>query len=230
MTDIVAETQLSEVAVASPAPLDAGVAVVLLAAIGVFAWIARRVTTKTSQPLDQGVREAVQSHRVPALDVATKPVTLLSMPLLVVSATAALVWWLRDDGRSDAALSVGFTPLVAAALGQSFTTFLEQRNPPDTGDAPNGEVREPSFPSGHTTGVTAEALGIAWILSREKLATPGIIAGLVAWPLLVGVTRVYRDRHWISDVLGGWVAGAGVAALAALIYEWRRNSAPNAAA
>ena len=211
---------------AAVTPFNVTTAVVLLAAAGVFAYIARRVTTKESQPFDQGVRDAVQARRIPAVDVATKPVTLLSMPILVVSATAALVLWLRHEGRGDAALSVALTPLVAASLGQSFTTLLEQRNPPDAGDAPNGEVKEPSFPSGHTTGVTAEALGIAWILSREKLASPGVVAGLVAWPLLVGVTRVYRDRHWISDVFGGWVAGTGVAALAALIYEFRRKPVP----
>jgi membrane-associated phospholipid phosphatase len=42
---------------------------------------------------------------------------------------------------------------------------------------------------------------------------------LLLWPVLVGVSRVYRDRHWISDILGGWVAGTGVAAVAALLYH-----------
>jgi membrane-associated phospholipid phosphatase len=193
-------------------------ALVLLAAAGLFSFIARRVATKRSEPLDQEVREWAQAHRASSLDLAAKPVTLLSVPLLVVGATAALIWRLQQDGRRRAAIAVAVTPVAAAVAGQSFTTFLSQRNPPDKGDAPDGEVSEPSFPSGHTTGVTAEALVVAFILSQEELATPRTLALLAAWPLLVGITRVYRDRHWVSDVLGGWAAGTAVAAGAALLY------------
>ena len=209
--------------------LDVGAAIVLIAAAGLFAVIARRVTTKESQPFDDGVRRFAQSHRTRLIDAATKPVTLLSMPLLVVSATAALVWYLKHDDRDEAALAVGITPLVAAAMGQSFTTCLEQRDPPDAGTESNGKPPAASFPSGHTTGVTAEALGIAYVLIREGLASPATVASLVAWPLVVGVTRLYRDRHWASDVLAGWVTGTGVAALSVLLYEWRRRSAARTA-
>lgn len=193
-------------------------AAMLVVATGVFARVARRVATKEAEDVDQQLRETLQAHRSPALDVAVKPVTLLSLPIIVVGATAALVWHLQRTGRRDAAVAIGLTPVVAAIAGQSFTTFLHQRNPPDATDAPGGEVTEPSFPSGHTTGVTAEALAVAFILSSEGLASPGVLAALMAWPLLVGVTRVYRDRHWLSDILGGWAAGVGVAAASALLY------------
>jgi undecaprenyl-diphosphatase len=201
-----------------------GAALVLLAAAGLFAFIARRVATRESAPLDQRVRESAQSHRTELVDVATTPITLLSIPVLVVSATAALVWWLRENDRSDAALAVGITPLVAAALGQSFTSFFAQPEPPGAVGSPNGQAEEATFPSGHTTGVTAEALGTAYVLMREGLASPAIVGSLVAWPLVVGATRVYRDRHWASDILAGWLAGTGVAALTALVYEWRRRN------
>jgi undecaprenyl-diphosphatase len=196
-----------------------GGTLVLLAAAGLFSLIARRVHTKRAEPFDQGAREWIQHHRVAAVDVVTRPVTLLSIPLVVITATAALVWQLQQAGRKHAAFAVAITPFVAATAGQSFTTFLSQRNPPDKGDAPGGEVTEPSFPSGHTTGVTAEALAAAYVLTREELATPPMLGLLLLWPVLVGVSRVYRDRHWISDILGGWVAGTGVAAVAALLYH-----------
>jgi undecaprenyl-diphosphatase len=200
-----------------------GAALVLLAATGLLAFIARRVTTQESVPLDRRVRESAQSHRTELLDIVTKPVTFLSMPLLVVSATAALVWWLKENDRNDAALAVGVTPLVAAAVGQSFTSFFAQPEPPGAIGSPSGHADEATFPSGHTTGVTAEALGIAYVLAREGLASPAIVGSLVAWPLVVGAARVYRDRHWTSDILAGWAAGTGVAALTALLYEWRRS-------
>lgn len=206
----------------APTPMSGaqllGAGVILVGAASLFSYIAHRVASTAAEPTDQAVRDEVQAHRSAVGDVAVKPVTLLSLPLLVVAGTAALVWTLAHDGRRDAAIAIGLAPVVAAAAGQSFTTFLHQRNPPDAGDSPHGEVTEPSFPSGHTTGVTAEALSIAFILSSEGLASPGVLAALLAWPLLVGVTRVYRDRHWLSDVLGGWAAGIGVAAGSALLY------------
>jgi membrane-associated phospholipid phosphatase len=103
-------------------------------------------------------------------------------------------------------------PALAATAGLASTTLLAQRDPPD------GEASEATFPSGHTTGVTAEALSVAFVLSREGLASPGALAALLGWPLVVGVTRVYRDRHWATDVIGGWASGAAVAAASWLLY------------
>ena len=57
------------------------------------------------------------------------------------------------------------------------------------------------------------------MLNREKLLSPATLAMVLGWPLVVGVIRLYRDRHWASDILAGWVAGAGVAAASALLYD-----------
>jgi len=216
----VARPETAADACAPSSPLNHGI--VILVAAGIFALIARGVATKKIHAIDQSAREAAQSLRTHALDVAVKPVTILSVLPLVASATAALAFWLRHERRAAAALATAVTPLVAAAAGQSFTTFLAQRNPPDRSDTPNGEVTEPSFPSGHTTGVTAEALSIAYILSREELLSPAVLAGLLAWPLLVSTARLYRDRHWLSDILGGLAAGTAVAGATSLLYDVRK--------
>ena len=179
-----------------------------------------------TQATDDAVRDMVQPARNAALELATRPVTVLSIPIMVVSATAALVWWLHRKGRTEAAYAVAFAPVAAAGLGQGFTSFLhQQRDPPDKADAPPGGKVEASFPSGHTAGVTAEALAIAYILQNEGLSSAPVLASLVGWPLLVGITRVYRDRHWASDVLAGWLAGTAVAAASALLYAGLRTHA-----
>jgi undecaprenyl-diphosphatase len=45
-------------------------------------------------------------------------------------------------------------------------------------------------------------------------------------PLIVGLTRLYLDVHWTTDVIGGWTVGLFVAAMSAALYEYLRRSAP----
>jgi membrane-associated phospholipid phosphatase len=195
---------------------------VALIAGGLFALIARRVIARRTRIVDNATHNWVQARRSPELDVAVKPVTVLSLPLLVMSATAVLALWLRRERRGAAALAVGLTPLIAAAAGQSFTTFLPQRNPPDAGASQDGPIIEPSFPSGHTTGVTAEALTVAYVLAREGMLPPQTLAPLIAWPLVVGTSRVLRGRHWVTDIVAAFAAGTAVAAAMSLLYEAKR--------
>jgi undecaprenyl-diphosphatase len=45
----------------------------------------------------------------------------------------------------------------------------------------------------------------------------------------VGITRLYIDVHWTTDVIGGWTVGLFVAAMSAALYERLRTSEPPAA-
>jgi membrane-associated phospholipid phosphatase len=65
-----------------------------------------------------------------------------------------------------------------------------------------------SFPSGHTTVGFATAAGVT---STVAAHSPG-----ARWPLgaalygsatLMGLARIYEDRHWASDVVGGAAVG-----------------------
>jgi undecaprenyl-diphosphatase len=202
---------------------EIGGTVVLIAAAALLGVIARAVKREDTQQIDQKVHETLQSHRASPVDLLARPVTLLSLPILVVTATAGLVLWLKQKDRTDAAIAIGLAPVAAATLGQTFTMLFPQRNPPDAENAGPGHPAEASFPSGHTTGVTAEALAIGYVLSREELISPPVLGVVLAWPVVVGMTRLYRDRHWASDIVAGWVAGAAVAAASALLYDILRT-------
>jgi membrane-associated phospholipid phosphatase len=67
-----------------------------------------------------------------------------------------------------------------------------------------------SFPSGHSlTSAMACAvlLRLAWPLVSRRWAWSTVA---VAVPLITGFTRMFLGVHFLSDVIGGWLVGAGL--------------------
>jgi undecaprenyl-diphosphatase len=84
-----------------------------------------------------------------------------------------------------------------------------------------------SFPSGHATAATAILGATLYLLWREG-RLPGRLALLLAAlpALVVGVSRVCLQVHWVSDVLGGWALGVTIAATSAAVYEALEKARP----
>lgn len=107
-----------------------------------------------------------------------------------------------DKGRPDRAL-------VADGAGDTFwslptreaITALRAQPDPDYG-----------FISGHV-GVATAAM-TALVLCFGIRSSGWRIALLLGWPLLMALSRMYLGRHFLSDVLGGWLTGMALGWLA----------------
>ena len=122
--------------------------------------------------------------------------------------------------RASSAATVVAAGTIATALSPLFDRLLPQ--PP----APPGrrDPRKPVFPSGHAFGPTAVAATSAWLLAREGLVRPALAVPVaLAFPIATVADRVAGQRHWASDVLGGWLAGAAIAAGCLAAYESARG-------
>ena len=77
---------------------------------------------------------------------------------------------------------------------------------------PGVRRRTDSYPSGHTTGTTALALTLAYVLRREGLMSFRRAAAIaIVPPAIMGAYRVIADDHWATDVIGGWLLGGTIA-------------------
>jgi membrane-associated phospholipid phosphatase len=141
----------------------------------------------------------------------------LTMRLLVAAVAVWLVW-------RHSAWWLALWLVVACALG----TMLQQGLKAAVGRArpvwpdPVDSAHYAAFPSGHAMTATVVGGLLLWLLRRYG-------AGAVVWRTAVtvasvsvvgvGLTRIWLGVHWPSDVLGGWLLGALVVALAVVSYE-----------
>ena len=131
-------------------------------------------------------------------------------------ATALLIALLRHRGAR------GTVPLIIASVGgwaiHRFIKLFAHRRRPVSMTGRSNELE--AFPSGHTSATTAIAMTTAFLLARQHLA-PLPVALVIATgiPLMIGAGRLLADEHWATDVIGGWIGGLGIAALAVMMFE-----------
>ena len=133
-----------------------------------------------------------------------------------LSAAGLLGAKLLRDNRRAGAVAVATAALGAIGASHLFDAVLPQKTPPPGRKAPT----DPHFPSGHALHSTAVLTIGAWVLSRERMLSSNAAAtGAGVLALALGFDRLVQDRHWTSDVVGGWLAAISIAGLAATGYE-----------
>jgi membrane-associated phospholipid phosphatase len=199
--------------------------------VSVFAIITANVASGAARPVDEEVRRRIRRLRSPAFDAVSTVATVASAPAILVASSLLVAFRCRHFGVR-VWLPIAASPALAMTAGRCFTEILPQQYSPGGND----RQREACFPSGHTTGAAAEMFTIACVLRRERLVSRPIAAAIALVPLVGGVNRLYRDRHWMTDIAAGLSAGTAIAMLLAggsrLLNgrdEPRSTSAPSAA-
>lgn len=71
-----------------------------------------------------------------------------------------------------------------------------------------------SFPSGHSAGSMVVLLLAAMLFDRYRLAPLAVVLSVI-----IGFTRPMLGVHWPTDVVGGWLWGAGFALIGAGVAQ-----------
>jgi len=112
-----------------------------------------------------------------------------------------------SNETAEAAEHVGLALIAAGVANGTLKFGVGRERPSFTGDPRhfrpfNAKDRWQSFPSGHATVAFSLAASIS-----EEARRPWVTAATYGTATLVGWSRVYEDRHWTSDVVGGAIIG-----------------------
>lgn len=78
-----------------------------------------------------------------------------------------------------------------------------------------------SYPSGHAAGSMVVLLLPALLLAPSSPGSRRLPVVAIAVSMAIGITRPMLGVHWPTDVLGGWLFGAGSALIGAALVRRR---------
>jgi undecaprenyl-diphosphatase len=178
--------------------------------------------------LDQGAADRLHGWASARPSVVTflEAVSKVFAPSVLRIATAVIVVFLlfgRQRQRRLAAWAAT-TMIAAGVLGYLLKIVVERARP----QLPDPVASAPgfSFPSGHALNSFAFFAMLVLLLEpllsrRGRWTAWGVAAAIV---LLVGFARVALGVHYVSDVIAGWLVGAGVVAVTTVAFQtWRRD-------
>jgi membrane-associated phospholipid phosphatase len=160
--------------------------------------------------LDSPARDAAIRNRTAGRDSTAKQVERFGAQYAVATLAGLYGYGVvtGDENAKGTALDGGIASLIAAGVITPVLKDVVGRARPLQGE---GRYRfkpfsgDASFPSGHTT----EAFALATVVA-EHADSRWVTAGAYGVATLVGVARVYRDAHWVSDTIAGAAIGAFV--------------------
>jgi membrane-associated phospholipid phosphatase len=191
------------------------------AALVAFAKLGAVVFAHKSTGFDGAVQAWMLRHQSPGLETAFLWITRIGgiVGMRVVAIAGAVYLWFRGHRRVAAGVLV--VPVVADLLFSVAKRIYARPRPLGLGGRVDSSY---SFPSGHATVSAAVCCTLAYVLWREGFMSRwAALALAVLAPLVVGVSRLYLNVHWATDVLGGWSVGLVIAALSAMLYDHHRR-------
>jgi membrane-associated phospholipid phosphatase len=171
-------------------------------AVSIFFELAGDVWLKEGFAWDPAVMLFFGNLRSPIGTVVMRVVTTTASGWIALPVLVAAAWFIKQGYRRQAAiLTLGF--LAAILLNTALKTAFARPRPHII--VPLAVEHTASFPSGHTISA---AVFYGYLALQAWHRRPRAIALLVgAWPLFVGVSRIYLGAHYPSDVLASLALG-----------------------
>lgn len=175
---------------------------------------------------DHAVGRWLEAHGTESGETIFNWITQLGSTVLGVSVVAAILYFAwRRRRRQAVALALASTSSV---LVDNALKMLFHRGRPET--ATEFITRQSwSFPSGHAMNSMVCYGFLAFLLLQHvqgRWRRAGVVIGAALLIGLIGFSRLYLGVHYLSDVGGGWIAGAAWLIACVLAYRVALRGTP----
>jgi len=178
----------------------------LLASLLVLGSIAEGVRSQEVFALDTWATPFLHGIASPGMDALMNALTDLGTSFVIAPILVLVVAWLLWRRRYGAALFLGVATGGSLVLQATMKLFFARPRP----QLPWAPVLpDYSFPSGHTMNAIIFYVALAlivWSVSGRRIGLL-VLALAVVVALGVGVSRIYLGYHYLTDVVGGLLAG-----------------------
>ena len=206
-------------------------AYVLLTAIwvGVGLLITGPLNRTALTDVDQDVATWMVGQRTSALDDWSEIGSLPADTLVKIIATAVIAAIMLAIWRSWREPLMISLALVLEASVFITTTWIVARPRPDVEPLDSSPV-DSSFPSGHTAAAAAYgAIAVVIFQRTRNVWIRGVtVVVTIALPIVVGVARMYRGMHFLTDVVAGTILGVASVVVVYLVFRPARAGEPPA--
>lgn len=197
---------------------------ILRVAISPFSWnkrelrygIASFLVTGLAFSADRGLNDFMQRNRTPFLEDLSSNIIRLGGEGYSLAGALAVTFIGSKIGKNERLAYVTYRAgeawiMTAGATG--LVKLLSHRHRPEENpddpfqfDGPSLSKDHVSFVSGHTSS----AFAIATVFSQYYKERPWVVWTSYSLATLVGLSRMYDNKHWFSDVIGGALLGTWI--------------------
>ncbi|WP_224363573.1 phosphatase PAP2 family protein [Hyalangium versicolor] len=199
-----------------------------------FVALADEILEKETQGFDEAVVLALRRADDPSTPIgpvwlrgAARDVTSLGGVTVLTLVTLAVCGFLALVRHFRSLLLVLGSTVGGAVLNSLLKAFFARPRP--TVVPHLTEASAPSFPSGHAmlSAIVYLTLGALLAqLTENRWLKVYVLSVSLALTFLVGLTRVFLGVHYLTDILGGWMAGLAWALFTSLLARAAKRRSP----
>lgn len=195
--------------------------------VGFLALAAAIVLAPAFVRFDLAVSAAIRSIQAPGLEEFATWATRVGdfWPMVVLTALSGVLLWSR--GRRTSAITLVLTVLTGTVVGQVMKLLFQRVRPAlDVARIPIPDTY--SFPSGHalTSLLFFGSVAFLIMLHQKSLRRAAVqVAACLFAAIAIAMSRVYLGVHYLGDVAGSWLLGAGLLAVMVMVSaRWGASS------
>jgi undecaprenyl-diphosphatase len=187
-----------------------------------FIWSFQQIIWQNTIGFDEVIRNAVNALDVELLVSFFQLFTMLGDKtgvIIIMLLSIGLIWWIKRDYAAMGVIVGGV--IIVNELNKWLKDYTG-RERPMTG--PGAESL--SFPSGHAmVGLFFYGLLLYFALAYTEESKKKLVIAIFGtmFIILLGISRIFLNYHYPSDVFAGYAAGYICLILGLLVYEGIQN-------